>query len=60
MDRRKSEVPRLEIIAKKKFEIEKPSEKRLAQRQLGGGKGEPKEEEETVPNLKLRVRKSRR
>jgi len=48
VDRKKSEVLPLETIARRKSETEKPSEKRSGQRQPGGGKGEPSEDEETV------------
>lgn len=48
MDQRESEVPPLETTARKKFEIERQSEKKPEQRQPDGEKVEPSDGEETV------------
>jgi len=48
VDPRRSEVLPLEIIERRKLEIEKPSEKRHGQMQPEGGKEELSGEEEMV------------
>ena len=52
---RRSEVLLLEIIEKRKFEIEKPNEKRPGQRRQAGGKEELREEEEMVRHIRIHV-----
>lgn len=48
VDQRESEAPPLETTARKKSEIERQSERKSEQRQPGGEKVEPSDEEETV------------